>query len=116
MTLTKIHIVLLILIPIFCLILSCSYNVENNPNLTADAVLTWTGEYEVDGCGFFIIINEHKYKSENESIIDDSYKISGETTVKVEYEILNKTIESWCGDLPYTTKTDGIKIISIRKI
>lgn len=84
--------------------------------LINNGILIWTGEYEVDGCGFFISIDGYIYKPENESIINDDYKISREIIVKVEYNILNYNIESWCGDSPYKTITEGIRIVSIEKI
>ena len=58
---------------------------------------------------------DHKYKPENELIIDDSYKKSYDINVLIEYVILNRQIASSCGDLLYATLTDGIKIISIEK-
>ena len=95
-------------------LLSCNKNSTNESYGKAEAILTWTGDYAVDGCGFFIIINHHKYKPEDESIINNSYKTDS-TIVIVEYQILNKKINSYCGDLPYATITDGIKIISLTK-
>lgn len=93
--------------------LSCKKSDDSN-NLRSDAVLTWTGDYAVDGCGFFITVNDQGYKPENESIIDQNYK-SGSTNVIVVYQLTNRKIESACGDLPTSTLTDGIKIISITK-
>ena len=105
---------ILIILEIF----SCSKDdspLFSNNILENDAVLRWTGDYAVDGCGFFIIINGHEYKPENESIIDDSFKMNHDIEVKIEYKILDKKIESWCGDLPNPTLTDGIIIITIEK-
>ncbi len=100
-------------------ILSCSKDyspLSNNNILKNNAILRWTGEFAADGCGFFVIINNHEYKPENESIIDDSLKVIYDIEVNIEYRILRKKIESWCGDLPNITLTDGINIISIAKI
>ena len=88
---------------------------KDNETIKDNGVLSWTGDYAVDGCGFFITINDHEYKPENESIIDDSYKIGGDINVLIEYQILNRQIENICGDMPNATFTDGIKIISIEK-
>jgi len=103
----------LILICTIGFVLSCKKDNDSN-NLKSDAVLTWTGDYAVDGCGFFVTINDHEYKPENEAVIDDNYK-SGSSNVIVEYQLSNRKIESACGDLPTSTMTDGIKIISITK-
>ena len=104
-----------ILLSIFTIgfVFSCE-NDDDSDNLKSDAVLTWTGDYAVDGCGFFVMINDHNYKPENESIIDSYFK-SGSNNVIIEYQLLNRKIETACGDLPTPTLTDGIKIISIRK-
>ena len=59
---------ILILICALGFSLSCKKSNDSN-NLKSDAVLTWTGDYAVDGCGFFITINNHEYKPENESVI-----------------------------------------------
>ncbi len=85
-----------------------------NKDKTSNATISWHGEYEVDGCGFFITLDNHEYKPENESIIGDEFK-NGSQSVIIEYKITNKIVESACGDLPESTKTDGIKIISIEK-
>ena len=90
---------------------SCS---KDSDNIQGEGLLTWSGDYEVDGCGFLITINGHEYKPENESIIDNSYKTSS-IHVIVEYQLLNRKIEYSCGDLPTSTLKDGIKIITIRK-
>jgi hypothetical protein len=109
---------MIIVIFILITILSCSKDyspLSNNNILKNDAILRWTGEYAADGCGFFIIINNHEYKPENESIIDDSLKMNFDIDVIIEYKILRKKIESWCWDLPNVTLTDGINIVSIEK-
>jgi len=105
-------IIFLNLILITLTFLSCD---KDNDIIKDNGVLSWTGDYAVDGCGFFITISDHKYKPENESIIDDSYKKDYDINVLIEYQILNRQIESWCGDSPNATLTDGIKIISIEK-
>jgi hypothetical protein len=115
MNTTRRYIMLSLLILLIIPLFSCNDSNNDNSNLTSTATVQWTGDYAVDGCGFFVIIDGHKYKPENESIIDSSFSASFESTVIVEYELLNKKIGSSCGDLPYPTLTDGIKIISIKK-
>lgn len=104
---------ILLLICTIGFVLSCK-NDDDSDILKSEAVLTWTGDYAVDGCGFFVMINDHNYKPENESIIDSNFE-SGSNNVIIEYQLLNRKIETACGDLPAPTLTDGIKIISIRK-
>ncbi|MCK9207292.1 MAG: hypothetical protein M0P66_09300 [Salinivirgaceae bacterium] len=104
----------LIIACVFTVVLISNSCKKDSENLKSEGLLTWTGEYEVDGCGFFITINEHKYKPENESMIDKSYK-SGTISVIVEYQLLDKQIQSACGDLPTPTLTDAIELISIKK-
>ncbi|MFQ6677140.1 MAG: hypothetical protein ACE5D0_02365 [Fidelibacterota bacterium] len=89
---------------------------KKNTILEANALLRWTGDYAVDGCGFFIDIDDHEYKPEDEMTIDDSLKINSGVEVMIQYELLNKTIEYNCGDLPHFLEVDGIKLHSIRKI
>ena len=50
----------------------------------------------------------------HQTIIDKSLK-SGTNWVIVEYQLLDRQIESACGDLPTAKLTDGIKLISIRR-
>ena len=107
---------ILFVICILGFLFSCKKEAVITDYVQKEAVLTWTGEYAVDGCGFFITIDGHKYKPENESIIDNSFKTNDPyIMVIVDCQVLNKQIETGCGDLPYTTKTDGIKISSITK-
>ena len=81
------------------------------------ALLTWTGEYDVDGCGFFITIDGEEYKPEYEDSIDDSFKEVYSpygTEVVIEYQILDKEIESYCESMPITQTLPVIRIISIQ--
>ncbi len=87
---------------------------EDNEILTGPGKLNWTGEYAVDGCGFFITIGDHEYKPSNESIIGESFK-RNDVNVMLEYQILDRQIEKWCGDSESATIRDGIKIISIEE-
>ena len=80
---------------------------ENN------AKLIWTGEYEVDGCGFFIEIDSVEYKPENENIIPAAFKVNEPLSVTVQYIDLLYDIEYFCGDLPEGQKSRAIKLTSI---
>ncbi len=97
------------------LIIGCEDKKED-AILEANAFLRWTGDFAVDGCGFFIDINEYEYKPEDESSINDSLKISGGVEVLIRYELLFEKIEYYCGDLPNSLEKDGIKLHFIRKI
>ena len=80
---------------------------ENN------AKLTWTGEYDVDGCGFFIEIDSVEFKPENENIIPPAFKVSGTLNVTVQYIDLLYDIEYSCGDLPEPKKSKAIKLTAL---
>jgi hypothetical protein len=96
------------------IIFSCEDNQEDKIRETV-ALLRWSGDYAVDGCGFFIDIEDHEYKPEDETTIDDSLKISSGVEVIVRYELLDEKIEYYCGDLSNSSEIDGIKLHSIRK-
>ena len=72
----------------------------------------FTGDYAVDGCGFFIEINGEEYKPENEQSLHEEYAISGRTTVFIEYILLSEKIEVACG-FSGLIQYNGINIISI---
>ena len=61
---------------ILFLILGCEDKKEDKI-LEANALLHWTGDYSVDGCGFFIVTSDNEYKPEDEGAIDDSFKVNG---------------------------------------
>lgn len=95
---------------ILFLILGCEDKKEDKI-LDTNAVLRWDGDYSYDGCGFFIILGEQEYKPEDEESIDDSFRKNGDTDVYIKYELLNETIEYYCGMMP--SELDGIKLHSI---
>jgi hypothetical protein len=80
-----------------------------------EAILIWQGEYDVDGCGFFVEIENKRYKPQNESFIGDEFK-TDTTFVLIGFIYLDREIEYWCGDLPFVSKKDGIKVFSIKKM
>jgi len=101
---------------LLCIFISCSEEESDNQGDIHKeiGILDWEGAYEVDGCGFFLYINNHQYKPENESIINNEFK-NGENIVLVEYILLGYQIQSSCGDSPNSINTDGVKLISIKK-
>lgn len=81
-----------------------------------EAELVWTGDYAVDGCGFFLRMGETEYKPENESFIDGKYKVDTLTfDVIVEYKKLNDMIETQCGLNPDPVIRNGITILSLEE-
>lgn len=93
---------------------SCAKN-DNTDMLISNAILTWTGDYELDGCGYFIVIDNYQYKPENEDAIDDSFKSIVEILVTVKYQKLDKQITTYCFNSQPNNQHDAIKIISISK-
>lgn len=101
------------LIPFLILFLILGCEDEENKILETDALLRWTGDFAVDGCGFFIDIGEHEYKPEDELAIPDSLKIDTGVDVFIKYELLDEPIEFSCGFQPQ--EIDGLKLHSIEK-
>ena len=82
------------------------------------ALLTWTGDYFKDGCGFFITIDGQEYKPENEDFIDDSFKGADspfEIPVIIEYKLLDKRADSYCEKIRETGSLPMIELISIQR-
>lgn len=89
---------------------------KNDPRvIESHAVLKFRGDYEVDGCGFFIVIGSIEYKPENESFIDASLKTSEDVPVIVQYEKSDKELKSFC-EWGVPKINQAIKIISIKRI
>ena len=100
------------------LLISCRKENIQSPDdsiQTEEGIIQWEGAYEVDGCGYFIIIDGIKYKPANESDINDEFKSGNRMNVRVQFERQGQ-ITYQCGDLPYAIKAEGIKIITIEKI
>ncbi len=81
----------------------------------ADAILEWSGEYMVDGCGFQVTIGDKNYKPENEDDIDEAFKTEEPTPVEIEFVRLNEQIDRRCGMIPESRAMDGIRVISVKK-
>ena len=82
------------------------------------ALLTWTGEYFIDGCGFFVTIGGQKYRPENEDFINDSFKdveLPFQTEVIIEYKLLDKWSDFYCEEILETGSLPMIEIISIQR-
>ncbi|WP_242928429.1 hypothetical protein [Pontibacter vulgaris] len=94
---------------------SCSKNMTNTTE-NADAILEWSGEYMVDGCGFKLTIDGKDYKPEDESVIGDEFKQEDTTIpVIVTYTETGETIDRRCGLSTQDRSMPGIRIITIKK-
>lgn len=106
---------LVMLLVIRFVIIGCSTSTENGDKIiTKEAVLIWSGAQAVDGCGFFIEIENKIYKPENEDIIPNEFENYSITSILITFEYLNKEIEYDCGFSHL--KTEGIVIVALRKI
>jgi hypothetical protein len=83
--------------------------------LESTATLSWSGEYEADGCGYSIQLGESSFKPDNEKDINDSFKTETSSTVRLNYVHLDRR-NFQCGMLPVSTTMDFIRIISIEKL
>lgn len=81
--------------------------------ITRDAILHWTGDVAVDGCGFIIEIAGTEFKPYDESVIDESFKLQDQTDVEVEYRNNNEHKTFACG---FQQQTFGvIHVVSIEE-
>ncbi|MEQ9423954.1 MAG: hypothetical protein RJQ09_06025 [Cyclobacteriaceae bacterium] len=78
-----------------------------------NALLRYTGSIAVDGCEFFIDIDEVTYKPINEEIIPEGLKQS-EVVVNVSYKLAGD-IDYQCGLNPKPTNYPAIELVSIKK-
>jgi len=109
------HLKFLFLIIVLGVCFSCEKKNEGDI-FKETAILTWQGEIALDGCGFWVKINGKEYKPVNEDIIDVSYEIVGEKIrVEIEYKLLEKNVEYYCGLSNTPMNVGKIEIISIKK-
>ena len=99
---------LIIILFLFLLLSSCDEG--NEVMYENNAKLIWTGEYDVDGCGFFIEVDSIMYKPENEGIIPPDYRKAEPLSITVQYIELQYEIEYYCGDSPTPQKSEAIKL------
>ena len=107
----KKYFVIVLLILSITFVLSCED--ENEVIINANARLIWTGDYDVDGCGFFVEIDSVEYKPENEGIIPPQYKKDEPLDITVQYIDLLYEIDFFCGDLPESQSSPAIELKSI---
>ena len=102
-------------IVLFLISISFFYACEekNDVIFVPDANLVWTGDYDVDGCGFFVETNGNVYKPENEGIIPPEYRVGDSLSISVQFIDLLYDIEYFCGDLPNANKAGAITLTSV---
>ena len=95
----------------------CFSCTKENGIYEKNATVIWKGSIALDGCGFWVEINGKEYKPTNEDIIDDFYKseVLKRIRVEVEYKLLEKNAEVYCGLSTTPINTGKIEIISIKK-
>jgi hypothetical protein len=91
--------------------ISCPGMEEHNN----DAVLRWTGDYAIDGCGFIIEMDQVEYKAENENIINESFKVDSDVNISLTYETLHDEKNIICGETKNPVYRETIRIVSIEK-
>jgi len=104
----KNHLSVLLLIVLAILTLSCED--KNEVIVEPNATLIWTGDYDVDGCGFFIEIDSVEYKAENEEIISPDFKVDHPLSVSIQYLDLLYDLDYYCGDSSEPNKAKAIKL------
>lgn len=93
---------------------SCQ-NEPNGDQETANAMLVWSGEYMVDGCGFEVLIDGKRYKPDNENEIDEAFKVEGETPVLITFEQLGRQLDIRCGLSTESRAMDAIRVVTVKK-
>ncbi|MFZ1255017.1 MAG: hypothetical protein WAR77_01630 [Saprospiraceae bacterium] len=77
--------------------LSCDAKEDCLHDLKAVVKIRWTGDYAVDGCGYFIDIQNIGYKPINEDYIKNTYSILQDTIVHMRYFDLKNSKLVMCG-------------------
>ena len=68
---------------------SCKKEDSQGTTETTCAMLEWSGDYAVDGCGYRLFVNMDEYKITNEDIIPDKYKKTNSNKSSIQVKILN---------------------------
>ncbi|MBK7104735.1 MAG: hypothetical protein IPH62_05575 [Ignavibacteriae bacterium] len=107
----KLKIILYLFVILGIFTISCDE--KNEVVFEPTATLIWTGDYDIDGCGFFIEIDSVLYKPENEGIIPPAFKIERNLSVTIQYIDLFYEIETDCTLETYPPKANAIKLTSM---
>ncbi|SFU48601.1 hypothetical protein [Pontibacter akesuensis] len=111
----RIYLLSLSLLSALLMITSCDEDEEDShTTYTSDAMLTWSGDYAVDGCGFILTIGDEQYKPTNEQDISSYYKTDTPTPVEALIIDYRKKGQIGCG--LSVTKMNLVKVVSLRKL
>lgn len=86
---------------------------KNEPALWETATIEFTGDYAVDGCGFWISIDKTEYKPTNEEVIPDRFKTLAPTTITFSYELTADISDYQCGLDPTKRTVKTLRIMDI---
>jgi hypothetical protein len=67
-------------------------------------------------CGFSFEVENRSYKAENDSILDNSYKVPERTQILLTYIDLKREFVYYCGFTGHRYTSPRIKIIDIKKL
>jgi hypothetical protein len=77
---------------------------------TVDAMLVWSGDYALDGCGYLLQVGENTYKPSNEMDISDHYKASSPAPVEAKIINYHKTVKACMTG----TEFNSIEVVTLR--
>lgn len=109
------HSLAALLLVVAAFLTSCQNKTMKQESEMKEAMLVWSGEYMVDGCGFHVVIDDRQYKPEDEEAIDESFKTEEPLPVLISYELTGETIDRRCGLSTESRAMDGIRILKIEK-
>ncbi|QCR21786.1 hypothetical protein [Pontibacter sp. SGAir0037] len=92
---------------------SACHTGKQNETDKAEAIIYWSGEYMVDGCGFEVEMNGKKYKPENEDAIPEVFKKQEQSKVELTYALLDETIDRRCGLATVSREMPAIRIVYV---
>lgn len=107
----KIHKYLFFVILLISLLIACDNT--NEVLIDSNAYLIWTGDFDQDGCGYFVQIDTTMYKPVNEAILPFAYKREEPLSITVQYIDLLMDVEYTCGDSKETQKAPAIKLTTV---
>jgi hypothetical protein len=94
---------------------SCKNDGMTQQSEMKEALLVWSGEYMVDGCGFHVVIDDRQYKPEDEEAILEEFKVEEPQPVLLSYDLTGETIDRRCGLSTESKAMPGIRIKSIQR-
>lgn len=68
---------------------SCKKEDSQATTETTCAILQWTGDYAIDGCGYRLFVDMDEHKITNEDIIPEKYKTANSNKNSVKVKLLN---------------------------